>query len=64
MNVSHLQGNILGQACNVHLTYTANSLVRKLSDDSLDLAGSPPTILQLLSCYYASDTDILWKKDE
>lgn len=64
MNVSHLQGNILGQACSVPLTYTINSLVQKLSDDSLDLAGSPPIILQLLSCYDASDTDILRKKDE
>lgn len=64
MNVSHLQRNILGQACNVHLTFTANSLVPKLSDDSLGLAGSLPTILRLLSCYYASDTVILGEKDE
>lgn len=43
MHISHLQGNILGQACNVHLTHTHNSLGQKLSNDSLSLAGSPAT---------------------
>lgn len=43
MNVSHLKGNTLGQACNVHLTHTANSLSQKLLGDTLGLPGRPAT---------------------
>lgn len=52
MNASHLQGNMLGQACCVHLPHIANNLGQKLSDDSLAWADSPA-----IACHNSTTID-------